>query len=727
MTPSRKPSRATVITASVAIGVFGAGAGLGTVIAIRPDPGEGQVMRLAAGTYLLDDQAGAWTAGAAPGGDQPLPLSGADAGSTIAKGTKRASAAADQRVCLTTTTDGRAVGGAAEGCVALPVLGVAAAAAAPLQRPGNPKSTPAPPPAPKATASTKPAAPKKADPPAKPNPAPVQPAPNPGPAQPPAQPPPAQVNNQPVNPPPPPPPPPAPTKKISGDVSQSQNESGSVIEPRPVEQVEVVSPPKPAPESGATRSSAPSLSAQPQPSGGNGQQPPANNDRQPRPQPTGGNRQQPPDGNRQQQPSDRNGQRPDDGNRQQRSPDRNGQRPDDGNRRQQQPQPTGGLRPPQAQPTGGNGQQQQPSGPIGDARNPQPGDNVRNPRPTGTLRPAIRSGSGQPIVPSGEGPVSTTSPETRPTGDPGTPSAIPAPRGGDQGPVQVQPSGDHRRSQVPNPSRKPSAAPSQPAQPQPSLGPAENASQGPDGTVLMPATPQLPGGGPDGGVSLPIFENPELMRRAHEALGLDRGMRYTDENGVWDLNIAPPGTPPCRDYTTEEIQALSATQGADQARDGQSTIPRDSCLWPAFIRWLYAEPAPGQISNWTKFTGLPQRNLELVVTDPPPVPLPSPIPSESTLPQPDQGQTDRRQGEQRQGEQQGDRRQGVPGQEEPWQPDTGGLNPAQQGPENAVTSRDAGNSVSEQWPGENTAPYPSDRGRPPRDQADPDRVEYEGR
>ncbi|MFF5247016.1 hypothetical protein ACFY3V_22215 [Streptosporangium sp. NPDC000095] len=712
MTPSRKPSRATVITASVAIGVFGAGAGLGTVIAIRPDPGEGQVMRLAAGTYLLDDQAGAWSAGAAPGGDQPLPLSGADAGSTIAKGTKRASAAGDQRVCLTTTTDGRAVGGTAEGCVALPVLGVAAAAAAPLQRPGNPKSTPAPPAAPKATTSTKPTTPKKADPPAKPDPAPVQPAPNPGPAQPPAQPPPAQVNNQPVN--PPAPPAPTPTKKISGNISESQNESGSVIEPRPVEQVEVVSPPKPAPESGATRSSAPTLSAQPRPSGGNGQQPPADNgNRQPQPQPTGGNGQQPPadNGNRQPQPqpTGRNGQQPPDGKWQQ-SPDRNGQRPGEGNR-QQQPQPTGGLKPPQAQPTGGNGQQQ--PRPIGDARNPQPGDNARNPRPTGTLRPAIRSGTGRPIVPSGEGPVSTASPETRPTGDAGTPSVAPR-------------DGDRTRSQAPDPSRKlPSAGPSQP---QPSLGPAENASQGPDGTVLMPATPQLPGGGPDGGVSLPIFENPELMRRAHEALGLDRGMRYTDENGVWDLNIAPPGTPPCRDYTAEELRALSATQGPDQAQGGQATIPRDSCLWPAFIRWLYAEPAPGQISNWTKFTGLPQRNLELVVTDPPPVPLPSPIPSESTLPQPDQGQTDRRQGEQRQGEQrQGDRRQGVPGQEEPWQPDTGGLNPAQPGPDDAVAPRDPGGDVSEQWPGENTAPSQSDRGRPPRDQTEQNPFEYEGR
>ncbi len=666
MTPSRKPSRATVITASVAIGVFGAGAGLGTVIAMRPDPGEGQVMRLAAGTYLLDDQAGAWTSSAAPGGDQPLPLSGADAGSTIADGARRAAAAGDQRVCLTATTDGHALGGSAEGCVALPVLGVAAAAVAPLQRPGNPKSTPTPPSAPKTTAPTKPSTPKKADPPPKPDPAPVQPAPNPGPVQPPAQPPPA--NNQPVQ--PPPPPPPTPTKKISGNISESENESGSVIQ-RPVEKkIELVPPPKPAPESGGARSSGPSRPSQPD--GGNGRsQPPTTN----------GDRQQPPATN---------------------------------GDRQQQPRPTGGLKPTQPQPTGGNRQQPQPTG---DVRPPQPGDDARNPRPTGTLKPAIRSGPGRPLVPSGEIILPTAPPEIRPTGDaPSTPSASVAPtaRGG-QGPAQ--PPGGQKRSQAPSPSRRlPSAGPSRPGQPQPSVGPGENASQGPDGTVLMPADPRLPGGGPDGGVSLPVFENPELLRRAYEALGLDRGMRYTDENGVWDLNIAPPGTPPCRNYTTEEIQALSASQGPSPSPGAQAMIPRDSCLWPAFIRWLYAEPAPGQISNWTKFTGLPQRNLELVVTDAPPVPLPSPIPSESVVPQPDQGRPDQR--------------QGVPGEEEPWQPDTGGLDPAQPGPEDAVAPRDpgdGGDGVPEQWPGENTAPFQSDQGRPDQGQVEPDPVEYDGR
>ncbi|MFF3437638.1 hypothetical protein [Streptosporangium sp. NPDC002721] len=685
-----------MITASVAIGVFGAGAGLGTVIAMRPDPGEGQVMRLAAGTYLLDDQAGAWTSSAAPGGDQPLPLSGSDAGSTIADGAKRAAAAGDQRVCLTATTDGHALGGSAEGCVALPVLGLAAAAAAPLQRPGNPKSTPTPPSAPKTTAPTKPATTKKPDPPAnRSDPAPVRPAPDPGPAQPP----PAQlppVNNQPVQ--PPAPPPPTPTKKISGNISESDNESGSVIQ-RPVEKkIEVVPPPKPAPESGGTRSSGPSRPSQP--NGGNGRsQPPATNgDRQQQPQPTG---------NRQQQP-------PPNGNDRQVQP-----RPTGGDR-QAQPQPTGGLKPPQVRPTGGNGQQQ--PRPTGEVRPPQPGDNARNPRPTGTLRPAIRSGPGRPIVPSGEVTLPTAPPETRPTGDAPSapPTAVPTARDG------------QRRSQAPNPPRRiPSAGPSRAVQPQPSVGPGENASRGPDGTVLMPADPRLPGGGPDGGVSLPVFENPELLRRAYEALGLDRGMRYTDENGVWDLNIAPPGTPPCRNYTVEEIQALSATQGPSASPGGQAMIPRDSCLWPAFIRWLYAEPAPGQISNWTKFTGLPQRNLELVVTDVPPVPLPSPIPSESTLPQPDQGQPDQGQPDQQQpgqqpDQQQPDRRQGVPGEEEPWQPDTGGLDPARPGTED-VAPRNSGDGVPErQWPdgstGDRTAPFPSDQG-----QVEPDPVEYDGR
>ncbi|WP_343971564.1 hypothetical protein [Streptosporangium amethystogenes] len=627
-----------MLTASVAIGVFSAGAGLGTVIAVRSDPGGGQVMRLAAGTYLLDDQADAWSSSASSGGDRPVPLSGADAGSTIA-GAARRGDSADPRVCLTTTTDGHAVEASGEGCVALPVLALAAAAAPLAQRPGNPKSTPTPPP-PKTTTETKPSTPKKSAPAPKATSAPVQPAPNPGPVQPPAPPP--VANPQPVK--PPAPPAPTPTERISGNISQSENESGSVIE-RPAEKkIEVVSPPKPTPEAGRTKSSGPAPSSQPQPPGGN---------RTSQPQPTGDNK--------------------------------------------SQPQPPGGNRTSQPRPTGDNKSQPQPPG---GNRTSQPGETAPHARPTGTLRPAIRSGTGQPIVPSGDvrpptAPV-VVPPATRPTDDAGAPS------------LRTQPSIPPRAATPTAPGG--SLKPVQP-QPQPSAGPGENASQGPDGTVLMPATPQLPGG--QNGVSLPVFEDPELLRRAYEALGLDRGMRYTDENGVWDLNIAPPGTPPCRNYTTEELQALSTSQGPSPTQSGQ-TIPRDSCLWPAFIRWLYAEPAPGEVSNWTKFTGLPQRNLELVVTDPAPVPLPQPVPGQS-LPDPGQVQPDP-------GQVQPDPGQSLPeqadqGRQVPAQPDPGRLSPAQPG---------TGDGAPSQWGrGENdrdrTSSFQPDQGP-----AEPDPVEYDG-
>ncbi|WP_433369666.1 hypothetical protein [Streptosporangium sp. CA-115845] len=631
MTPSRKPSRATVLTASVAIGVFSAGAGLGTVIAVRSDPGGGQVMRLAAGTYLLDDQARAWSSSASSGGDQPVPLSGADAGSTIAGGAG-SGGSTDPRVCLTTTTDGHAVEASGEGCVALPVLALAAAAAPLAQRPGNPKSTPTPPP-PKTTTKAKPSTPTNAPDP-KATSAPVQPAPNPGPVQPPAPPP--VANPQPVK--PPAPPAPTPTERVSGNISQSESESGSVIEHPEEKKVEVVSPPKPAPEAGRTKPSGPSLSSQPQPPGGNKPSQPPGGNRTSQPQPTGGNK-----------PS--------------------------------QPQPTGGNKPSQPQPTGGS-------------RTSQPGETAPHTRPTGTLRPAIRSGTGQPIVPSGDvrpptAPV-VVPPATRPTDDAGAPSLSTRPSAPPRTVTPTAPGGSLK-----------------PVQPQPSAVPGENASQGPDGTVLMPATPQLPGG--QNGVSLPVFEDPELLRRAYEALGLDRGMRYTDENGVWDLNIAPPGTPPCRNYTAEELQALSTSQGPSPAQSGQ-TIPRDSCLWPAFIRWLYAEPASGEVSNWTKFTGLPQRNLELVVTDPAPAPLPQPVPDQV---QPDPGQPDPG--------------QSFPSQNLPDQPDQGRQVPAQPDPGRLSPAQPGtGDGAPAQWGrGENdrnrTSPLQPDQG-----QVEPDPVEYDG-
>jgi hypothetical protein len=530
MTPSRKPSRATVITASVAIGVFGAGAGLGTVVAIRASPIEGQVIRLAAGTYHLDDRAGAWTSQAAADGDQPLPLSGSDAGSTIT------SSSNEQRVCLTATIDGHAVGAGGSGCVALPVLAVAAAAA----RPGNPKSTPSPPPPPKAPAN--PSKPKPTAPAPK---APVQPsAANPAPRTP-VQPP-APPTTRPK-----PPAAPTPTQKITGNIS----ENGSVVkrsEEGNKERQQLITPTK-----------------------------------------------QPPSDEREAKPSNT----------------------------------AGPLRPSN---TAGP---LRPSITVGPA---QPSDTLKPALPSSTVKPTVPPSAGEPtalrrivkptVLP---GPSGAAKP-TRPSGAlrPALPSTLPHP-----------PDTSSRRIQ-PN---LPPAEPSQDAEP-PSTDPGndQNAPQVPDGTVLLPAPQPLPeGSAPEGDAQLPVFRDPELLQQAREALGLDRGMRYTDENGVWDLNIAPPGTPPCRNYSLEEFQALSASpsgsstaQAEPSTAQASPTIPRDSCLWPAFIRWLYAEPTPGQVSNWTKFTGLPKRNLELVLTNPAPASPVQPDQSDSVQPEPGQVEPD---------------------------------------------------------------------------------------
>ncbi|SNS94622.1 hypothetical protein SAMN05216276_102021 [Streptosporangium subroseum] len=521
MTPSRKPSRATVITASVAIGVFGAGAGLGTVIAIRASPIEGQVIRLAAGTYHLDDRAGAWTSQAAAGGDQPVPLSGSEAGSTITgDSSARAAASGEQRVCLTATVDGRAVGAGASGCAALPVLAVAAAAVDAVQRPGNPKSTPSQPPPPKPSSAPKPSTPKTTAPKA---PAQPPPAANPVPKAP-VQPPAAAPKAPPVQ-----APAPAPTKKITGSIS----ENGSVV--------------KKAPEPAAVVSLAPLPSP-------------------PETKPSG----------------------------------------------TASPQPTGTLKP--ALPSGSLS----PTTPSGR-------DRSTTPRRSGKPTPTPRWGAKKPTTSPGvvKPPAPGTSRTAKPTRPPGhlrpiLPSTLPQPSDGSS--QRIRPS-----LPVTGPSRGVTL---------PTTGPDNdpNASQAPDGTV--PAPQPLPDGtAPEGDAQLPVFRDPELLRQAREALGLDKGMRYTDENGVWDLNIAPPGTPPCRNYSLEELQALSASPNASpsgvsapQTEPGTAdspTIPRDSCLWPAFIRWLYAEPAPGQVSNWTKVTGLLKRNLELVLTNPVPAPIPS--------------------------------------------------------------------------------------------------------
>ncbi|ACZ91868.1 hypothetical protein [Streptosporangium roseum] len=488
MTPSRKASRATVITVSIAIGVFGAGAGLGTVIASRSHPDEGQVLRLAAGTYHLADGERAWKSRGAADRDQGVPLSGADEGSTIAKKESK-----DPRLCLTATADGHAVGGGAAGCVALPA--VLAGAAAPLQRPGNPRSTGSAPPK-KASSAPEPRRSTAAQPApatrrtaAQPDPAPPRTAAQPPPARP--------VRSAPS---------PTQTKKIAGDIS----ESGSLVE-KPAAQAEKKRDVNTAPKEPTPKSAPPSGTPRPEASPSAVQPTPPPNTAKPTATTT-------PPGTA--EPS----------------------------------RPTATPRPSHTH----------------RKRNPhRPG----NPTPSGTLPPAQPS---SPVTPSPDTQLPTPAPDT----------------------------------QLPSPDQNP--------------------SQTPDATVLPTAQPSAPNGEiTENGDSLPIFQDPELLRRAQEALGLDRNMRYTDENGVWDLNIAPPGTPPCRNYSAAELQKLDAPQS------GSPAIPRDSCQWPAFIRWLYAEPAPGEVSNWTKFTGLPERNLELVVTDPSTLP---PAPAGTSQVEPDTGQ-----------------------------------------------------------------------------------------
>ncbi|MER7129668.1 hypothetical protein [Streptosporangium saharense] len=465
MTPSRKPSRATVITASIAIGVFGAGAGLGTVIAARSAPPADQSVRLAAGTYHLDEVAQAWKAG-----DDPVPLSGSDAGSAITdKGLLGTVAGA--KVCLTATADGHAVSGGAGGCIGLPVL---ASATTPLQRPGNPKTgavkDTTPPKAPAAT--VKPV--KNDNPPQNTgggNSGTTQKAPVAAPVQP------QKTAANPAPKAPAPAPAPAPTKKVTGGIA----DNGSVID-------------KPA-----TLAEKPKLDI--------GADAPKVADRDEKPQPDN---------------------------------------------------------PPQAKAA----------------------------KPTGALKPALPNSTAKPTAPSGP---SGNKPVTPNTTKQKTPDAINQPLAATPRPT-VRPSKPHYGPGGKH--QKPTQNGGEYGQ---AYAPDQAPQQAPDQSVLQAPTGQ-------GVETLPVFKDPELLKRAQEALGLDKNMRYTDENGVWDLNIAPPGTPPCRDYTQDELSEL----GADQ--EG-AVIPRDSCRWPAFVRWLYAEPAPGEVSNWTKFTGLPERNLEFVVTD----------------------------------------------------------------------------------------------------------------
>ncbi|MFB9723305.1 hypothetical protein [Planobispora longispora] len=220
------------------------------------------------------------------------------------------------------------------------------------------------------------------------------------------------------------------------------------------------------------------------------------------------------------------------------------------------------------------------------------------PPPRVTLTPDA-SGSGGNTAPD---PGTTPDPGESPAPDRGT-----TPDPGERSTPDPETPPDPGERSTPDPETSASPEPRAP----------ETSASPPPGNEEAPTEP---GDSVNGDSSLPIFRDPELLRRAQEALGLDRDMRYTDADGVWDLTIAPPGTPPCRDYTAEEIRALNSPGSGTPAPSGEQVIPRDSCQWPAFIRWLLADPAPGEVSNWTKFTGLPERNLELVVIDPPAAP-----------------------------------------------------------------------------------------------------------
>ncbi|WP_285778801.1 hypothetical protein [Microtetraspora sp. NBRC 13810] len=238
---------------------------------------------------------------------------------------------------------------------------------------------------------------------------------------------------------------------------------------------------------------------------------------------------------------------------------------------------------------------------------PQPSERVRPGDPWST--PRIRPTDAPQPTPSGRDdsprrtrPTQTPLPSTsnRELLPPRTPTASRAPLPSASPPPI---------SQAPLPSVSPPPNPSQNPPPNPSQNPPPNPSQSP--VAPSPTRTQN---------QLPVFQDPELLRRAYEALGLNGNQRYTDANGVWDLNIAPPGTPTCRDYTEAQLRDLRSSDSDSPLPTG--VIPRDSCMWPAFIRWLLADPAPGEVSNWTKFTGLPERNLDIEVRNPStPVPV----------------------------------------------------------------------------------------------------------
>ncbi|WP_345600153.1 hypothetical protein [Thermocatellispora tengchongensis] len=468
---SRRPARATVITAGAALGVFALGAGLGVVVS----GGSEGTMRLAAGTYRLDDDGRLLTTEPPASEQEAAPLSDADMGSTITD------AADDERVCLTTTTDGRAVGSSGRDCTPLPFVGGAAGAL----RPGNPKHPPRPTATPSATGS------------------------------------------------------PTATPSATGSPTRTRT-----------------APPSPRPT--------PTMTGTPRPSA-----PPT---------------------------------------------------------RTRTPAPTASPRP---STTATGCVLRAPNGVALTPAMPQSGNGDRGrPRPTGCPAPTTSVSASTGVTPTAPG---------TPTRDGGNREILP-PRTPDAPPTQA-PRPGAPTADAPGPGAPTADAPG-PGAPT-AYVPAAAPSTG-DGSrdVVPPTTPsQAPTGSPspgtegggDGADSLPVFRDPELLRRAYEALGI--GTRdYIDENGVWDLNVAPPGTPPCRDYTEEELERLREQAGDRGLPTG--VIPRDSCLWPAFIRWLLADPAPGEVSNWTKFTGLPDRNLDIEVVDPAsPAPVATPAVPAQEVPQ----------------------------------------------------------------------------------------------
>ncbi|MFC4057156.1 hypothetical protein ACFOWE_02555 [Planomonospora corallina] len=534
--PSRKPSRATMVTAGVAAGVFAAGTGLGVAVSALSPPGEDGTVRLTTGTYILDPGTGTWTALTPEERDAPP----AGAGDTGAAGT---------RICLSLTPDGRALTDAGSGCASLSEVGIALASA---QVPGNPSSDPAPPKKsadpPKSSGSkssnsgsgSRQAAPKQQN--AAP---PVQqkrttaapPAAAPKSAAPKVA---ASKSTA-----------PKPTQKAA----EKQDEGSKITEPVPAERV---------------HTSGPQASSPAQPSSGT------------TPPPGDGTARPPEDERRSARPDGadtraKNGQRTDDRTRAGQRTDR---RPDTGERRDRG---AGTGRPPEE---GGRTGQDEPTR---SADRPQAAaTSVPPARSEETLPPSAERL--RPAVPRHK----SRSPQTPP--DTGT----------SQAPENARP--QDTEAPAPEDTRAPAPLETQaPPVPDPAGSPGGEAPP----VVSVPADE----GSPDGGFSLPVLRDPELLRRAQKALGLDRNMRYTDANGVWDLNVAPPGTPPCRDYSTAELAELRSASGGRALPE--NAVPRDSCRLPAFLRWLFAEPAPGEVSNWTKFTGLSDSSLELVVTDSP--------------------------------------------------------------------------------------------------------------